>query len=766
MILLCFSNSLRAFWRCGCLAGMCLLAVTMTRAETEKATEGHTEPQASGAHPIQTKADSMDFDQKTGEIVARGNVAVTCGSVKLFADRMQVNRNTKEAHAEGHVRLRQGFKEWTAESLDYNFDTGAMKAGEARAELSDGLFFYGKSMESSDRDRYVLKDSYFTTSDYEHPGYRVKASSIIVYPNNRIALHNLVLFLGPVPVFYFPYLVLPADDDDSERNGVNTGSQVQVGSKSAWGFFVLNSYTTRVDESFRPTFRFDYRTHRGVAGGVDVRYKSGEAAAPSKGEEFEPRVSGKIRAYYADDKKQRESGPVEVVTSTSTTTQTIAPERYQARVTQRADMDEEVYSKLKVNKLSDPNFLEDFFEKEFQEDPQPDSFLEVTKWSPNTTLSLMGRPRFNNFFTTTERLPELRYDLKRQPVLESPVFYEGENSASYLSHQFANNTPGFNDYHSGRVDTFHQFLYPKQYFGWLNLTPKVGGRATFYDETRINTSPSVVRGVGSAGIEASFKSSRTWRDVSNTDWEIDGLRHVVEPSVNYGFVARPSRRPNELFQFDADRSSYGINKNLTPIDFPQYTGVDSINKRNVFRPALRQRLQTKRDGATWDLAELLIYQDILADKTAGEKTFSDLFAEFSTKPVRWLSLGWGGRYDYDQGQIRESTSSATVFQKKDWKVALSHYYFRDVGNQMGVSYSWAINENWAFRTNHRFDPSDGSLFEQAYSIDRDLHSWILSLSVSQLRPANHDSDFRIWLAFVLKAFPEVSVDSTQIGPAN
>ncbi len=719
---------------------------------------------ADSRKPIQTSADSMDMDKNTGEIVLRGHVVLTHGDEHLLADQAQVNTQTRQAHAEGHVRLRKGYKEWISESLDYNFETGAMKAGMARADMGNGIFVQAKSMESADNKRYILKDSYFTTSDYSQPGFRMKASSIILYPNDRIALHNLVVYAGSVPVFYFPYFVFPLDDNDTD--GFNTGTNVQVGSKSNWGFFVLNSYTTRLSEDLRPTFRLDYRSDRGLAGGMDLRYRAGEKRDPDKApDEWQPRVSGKIRTYYADDAKVRKGqNSQQLITPTGVfQSQKIQPERYQVRVTQRADLTDEIYSKLKLNKLSDANFLEVYYEKEFQKDPQPDNFLEITKWSPNTTLSLLTRPQVNKFYTTTERLPELHYDFKRQSILGSPFFYESETSVSSLAKKNADFLSGVPDYNAKRVDTFHQFLYPKQYFEWLNFTPRIGGRATFYDRTPTANQASLLRGVFNTGFETGFKTTRTWSDVKNKKWEIDGLRHVIEPSVNYAFVARPTAGPGQIYQFDVDRSSSGINRNLTPIDFPQYTGIDSINKMNVFRPAIRQRLQTKRDGQTWDLAEFLVYQDFRVSKVDGQKTLSDLFVEFSTKPTRWLNLGWTGRYDENKNQLRESNFDFTVYKGKSWKLSLSDNYFRSVGNQLGINYAWAINENWTLRTNHRLDPTSGSLFEQSYTLDRDLHSWIASLSVSQLCPINRDPDLRVWLTFTLKAFPEVAVDSSGLG---
>jgi LPS-assembly protein len=706
-------------------------------------------------------ASNLTYDTATGEGVADKDVVISYGKVKLFADKVRYNVKTKQAHAEGNVRLRKGYKEWKAHVLDYNFQTGAMQADNSRIQFENGLFFEGTKIESSNRSRYIVKDGYFTTSDYDKPGYRLKAGKILLYPDNRIVFHHVVLYVGSVPVFYFPYFVLTLDD--VKDLGLNSGTSVQLGTKGNWGFFVLNSYTHQLTENLRPTYHFDYREQRGLAGGVDLKYQAGQRTDHK--DDVYPRVSGKIRTYYADDDKMRENNSVEVVRSTDISNQTISPERYQFGVSQRAEMSEEVYSKLKVNKLSDANFLEDFREKEFQRDPQPDNFLEVTKWSPNSTLSLLGRAQVNDFYTTTERLPELRFDMKRQPVFDTPLFYESENSVSYLAKEFAQISPLQNDYQSARVDTMQQFLYPKRYFGWLNFTPRAGGRATFYDQTPVAPDePSVIRATFHTGFETGFKSSRTWKGVQNKKWEIDGLRHVVEPSLNYGFVARPNRQPHELYQFDAERSSFGLHKELVPINFPQYTAVDSVDRRNLFRPMLRQRLQTKRDGAVWNLAELAIYQDILVEKDHDETPFSDLFAEFSTRPVRWLALDWRGRYDYEGERIRESSTSASIFRGKTWKLDLGHSYFASVGNQMFVRYAWALNEDWTFRSEHRFEPTTGTLFEQAYSIDRDLHSWIASLSISELRPANHDTDLRIWLAFTLKAFPEITFDSRQFGP--
>ena len=166
-------------------------------------------PVASSSNvPIQTSADSMDFDQKTGEIIGRGSVVVVHDKTRLYADQVRVNSKTKDAEASGHVRLRQGVRQWQTDNLKYNFETGAMSSDKARIQMEKGLFVESQSVESEDHGSYIMKDSYVTTSDYAQPGYRLRAKTIILYPQKKISFRDVVLYVGKVPVFYFPYMVV------------------------------------------------------------------------------------------------------------------------------------------------------------------------------------------------------------------------------------------------------------------------------------------------------------------------------------------------------------------------------------------------------------------------------------------------------------------------------------------------------------------------------------------------------------------------------
>ena len=188
-----------------------------------------------------------------------------------------------------------------------------------------------------------------------------------------------------------------------------------------------------------------------------------------------------------------------------------------------------------------------------------------------------------------ERLPDVKITAIRQQLGASPIYYEGDNSIGYFRHQFANDVT--NSFAAFRADTFHQFLLPHTFFGWLNVTPRVGGRFTHYSETDGSgyDLSEQNRGVFNTGMEVSLKASRLWRGVESKFWEVNELRHIIEPSVNYAYVPSPNVLPRELPQFDSELSSF----RLLPITFPDYNSIDSIDSQNVLRSAYGP-FQTKR----------------------------------------------------------------------------------------------------------------------------------------------------------------------------
>ena len=125
---------------------------------------------------------------------------------------------------------------------------------------------------------------------------------------------------------------------------------------------------------------------------------------------------------------------------------------------------------------------------------------------------------------------------------------KARSSAGYYRRLFADTNLLGADFYGGRADSFQQITLPETFFGWLNVIPRAGGRFTYYSTA---TGPGATttnedRWVFNTGAEASTKASQTWPGVRNDFLQVDGLRHIVEPSVNYVYIPRPNVLPYQL----------------------------------------------------------------------------------------------------------------------------------------------------------------------------------------------------------------------------
>ena len=440
--------------------------------------------------------------------------------------------------------------------------------------------------------------------------------------------------------------------------------------------------------------------------------------------------------------------------------------------------------KAEVNYQSDPLFLHDFFESDYREDPQPPTFVEVNKYWSNWSLNAEATPRVLNFFDQVERLPDVQLTGFRQQVFNTPVYYESQSSVGYYRQVFADTNgllPNINaNYSAARADTYHQFLVPYTFLGFLNVTPRVGGRLTYYStEGAGGTNGETSRFVFNTGVDASFKVSRLWPDVKNSLLDLDGVRHIMEPSISYIFVPDPSVPPTQLPQFDTELPGLTI----PPLQFPDYNSIDSIDSQNVIRFGLRNTLQTKRDGQVqnwfdWKLSlDWRIKPNTQNDGASGldatslgpQKTFNDLYSDLEFRPRSWITLESQLRYDINDGQLNLAFHQIAFTPNEWWSWGVGHWYLRngflDGGDNLFTStVFFRVSDNWAFRATHYFNAQTGHLQEQFYSLYRDFRSWTGALTFRVIDNGTGPTDFTVAFAFSLKAAPAHHLGDDAVKP--
>jgi len=698
----------------------------------------------------------VSFDFNRHEAVATNDVIIRYQGAVLTADRAVLNEQTGDVSASGKVRIQQDDMIWAGDEIRYNFKTRQMVTESFRTGRSP-VFAMGKGLHADITNQvYSATNALITADDISEPAICIRAKHIRIVPGKRIEATHATLWLGSVPVFYFPYYVRSLGPNANNLNAT-------PGYRSRYGPYILGTYTWTLNPYLDGELHLDYRQKRGVGTGPDLNFHLGRWG------------EGTLSYYYTGDDEPRTNGIFAPV--------------YENRQRLNFSYQANPFTNLNVKSLvryqNDPGVVRDFFESEYRENPQPYTFVEVNKFWQNFSLDVLAQPRVNNFYETVERLPDVRLSGFRQQLGNTPLYYESESSAGWYRRLFAstNNAPGGMSYEAARADTYHQLTLPQTYFGWLNFTPRVGGRFTYYTDANgpgsetVNAGTrehDVYRGVFNTGAEVSLKASRVWPALQNTALDLDGLRHIVVPSANYVYVPEPNYRPSEIPKFDYELPSL----RLLPNQFPEYNSIDSVDSQNVIRFGLGNKLQTKRQGEVIDFLNWQVYTDwrLRPDTTEAtnyHRTFSDVYSDVTLRPRSWLTLQSQTRYDINEKQWTMALHNIAIQPNDRWSFTIGHFYVREDrpdaptwlgqgNNIVSSTFYYRVNENWGFRSSHYYEVREGRLREQYYTAYRDLRSWTCAVTFGLRDDGGSSDDFVVAFTFSLKAAPRYGVGSDTI----
>ena len=718
---------------------------------------------------VPVEIESEESRVEGGIAIADQNVVIRYGTTTIYCDYAQYNPDTRDVLVQGNVRIYREGRIFTGERALYNLDTKILNAADFRGDFVP-FRFAGETLSTLGSNAYLVKEGVFTTSDNSKPDYYITARNIRIYPKDRVIFTNAKLYVGRTPVFWFPYLYQSLNREQ--------GFTITPGYSSVWGAYLIGQYMFPVgDMSAR--LRLDLLSERGVGVGLESNWGGSSTT--------ESRSWGRFRSYYIEDLSPGTN-------KTSLARESIDPTRYRVSFQSRTYLTSDIYATIDINKLSDARFLQDFDEGEFRRNPNPDNAVSLTKWDEDYTLTLTGRKNLNEeSFDMTERLPELALDMKRQPLFGSRLFYEGESSAGFYRRNFAGDG-GLDDYDTFRADTFHQLTLPNTYFGWLSIIPRVGVRGTYYGdsgtyedvivpqrtvdalvpgeqvtridpttERRLREGGSVFRPVVNAGLEASFKFSRAFEQAQSRRWGLDGLRHVVQPYMNFSYVYS-GEEPENILQFDRlNRSTQ-----LPPVDFPQFNTIDSIDNWTILRLGVRNRLQTRRDNLTFNWFELNTFFDVNIDRPdfiggvmPDEGTFSNIFNRLRWTPLQWVNLTIDSQLPLLDTGFTEVNSQVNFLVNRNVQLNVGHRYISgnpliNDSNLVAFGGYLRLGENWGFSFREAYEFEDSTLESQRYELHRDLSSWVASLGFV-VRDNRGVNDFGMLLTFTLKDLPSARI---------
>ncbi len=238
---------------------------------------------------------------------------------RIWADFIQYDRARQMLYAEGNVVVEQdsggtGVETITATKLLFNvatlegvFDDGSAVQSDKNLDESDSagttLIVASEIFARDDSGTVAFKDGYITFCDDPAPHWRIEASRIWLLPGNEFAFFNGLLYIGEIPVLYFPFFYYPKDelvfnpvfsarpregylvqtttyiigrkDPPEQEEGVLSFTQTQEKMKQELdGLFLRNTDEPLENEtSDYLKLMLDYYTNLGIFTGIDGAFK-------------------------------------------------------------------------------------------------------------------------------------------------------------------------------------------------------------------------------------------------------------------------------------------------------------------------------------------------------------------------------------------------------------------------------------------------------------------------------------------------------------
>lgn len=226
------------------------------------------EENQAGVRIVATESGSYDWESQI--FVARGDVVITSEDLILQADLLTMDLSTGEAWMQGNVRLIQAEQELRGEVLFYNFETGLGSFDKARTEVvlsedAGTIFLAGESI-GIDGEKYTVSKATFTTCDQEESHFHLATKELEYYPDDKVIIRGVTYYEGKIPLFYWPYLVIPLDWDDRE----SSFTLPVLGYSEIEGYYMKNTFNYYVNARSYGNLYLDIFTRLGV--GVGARH--------------------------------------------------------------------------------------------------------------------------------------------------------------------------------------------------------------------------------------------------------------------------------------------------------------------------------------------------------------------------------------------------------------------------------------------------------------------------------------------------------------
>jgi LPS-assembly protein len=667
--------------------------------------------------PIELSADSGESSSE--DIVLRGNVVVKRGDQQLQAPAAIMNRlNNHIVAKEGivygspnlAVRGKQG-------GLETNEKTGWFESAEYYLPDRNAQGSASRIDFQQDDKTSQLQQATYSTCDRGHEFWQLHVPALSLDQNTgRGSAKHVTLDLGDVPVFYWPYLSFPINNQ--RQSGFLMPA---AGYNSSNGFDLTIPYYWNIAPNQDMTLAPRILTERGIL--LDTEYRF-----------LLPKSEGQIDlGFIPDDAKYGSS-------------------RLGLAVKGKANPVSGLYNDLLFQYVSDNQYLNDFGNHLYLLSPSYlEQHLDNRYYGDNWNLLA----RVQHF-----QIIEPQYfigDQKPYNRLPQLLFTGNWTQPAYgLSYTLNNELVNFSRSQSvqgQRLDFWPAVSLPlQQSFGFL--IPRLSYRVTGYNLSDLNASTSINPFTNAPIPLLSNNSPSRLAPIFSTDgslfferpleWPWGNNRSAtltLEPRLFYLYV--PYRQQNDLPHFDTtslvDRSySWLFLEN-------RFSGSDRLGDANQLTTAVSSRLLNAADGSeqlSLNIGQIEYFQNRNVTLYPGDppqtSRTSPLIVETVVKLIQDLSLR-----SYVQWQSKQIVRDGVNLSYRFGTGRLFNFAYNYAQNepeyqesaieQIDTSVLWTFNDRWRAVGRWNYSLLNSNTLKLLGGVEYDACCWALRVLAQQYR---------------------------------
>ncbi|MFH1422013.1 MAG: LPS assembly protein LptD, partial [Planctomycetota bacterium] len=656
-------------------------------------------------------------------IILSGNVKIEYGNFIILADNavafFSEDNKLDKVYAEGAILIRRGKDRISADAFfyDFNKEYGKIINGciittkEAMDRFSPAVEdFFSDSIESKQKEielfvkaeiaetdklqHYLAEKVTISTCSFAEPHWGLICSHAVVYPGGELEAYGNTIYMGPVSFPIFPIRL--------ERNWKMPLHRLAIGSTTKFGTYVLSEWRFFSGKSYDTLVAIDNYSKRGTGCGVTAAYKGEKDHLL-------------FRGYYIDDKGEDKKNVPLTVT-----------ERYRSHLLYRHEFSTNTHLDTELSKVSDQNFMNQYFEKEVKEFRLQENYIYLRSTKNNLGARLFTKFRTENFLTETEYLPEMRVDIISQPIFAG-LYCSSSLEAANLRKEYKY-TLSIPTEETQRIDMETKLERPFSAAQYVSFNPFFTTQFSSYSANPYDDNRSD-RTTLSAGILTSSQISRKY-PIKSSFLKLESLTHVLSPVITYSNRFENSLSPEYLYQFDE---------------------TDSIKEEEKVTLLLSNKLITKKKKGEEYINSEFISHDLKihyfpnAERDNLNNEYSNLFSELRIAVLPSVSLSYRSQYNIYENRPEINFFSLKYSYKDDFDFSVSACSAKGQNMLMTFASTIKLSEKWQACAKYQYDTVKRSYSMQTYTLTRTFHCWIMEFGY-QMERETGEKKFIFWLS--------------------